>query len=269
MSAQFKDKIILITGAGTGIGKLMAERFAAMGSTVLLSARRWEVVDAVAAGIRANGGKAFAYRLDVADIDSFSAFYAQIMQAHGGIDVLINNAGVVHGGTFENVPLSQHLDTLQINTHGLIALTHTFMSTLLQRPQAHIVNIASASGFIGLPFGSTYAASKWAVVGFSDSLRLELKARGQRNVSVTTVCPSYIATGMFDGVKAPMFSPMLTPEKLVNGVIKGMTRQRAFVMAPYMVNWIDFGKGVMPRRWWDWFARVIGISTSMSTWHGK
>lgn len=269
MSAQFKDKIVLITGAGTGIGKLMAERFAAMGSTVLLSARRLDVVDAVAADIRAKGGKAHAYRLDVAEITSFPDFQAQVLRDHGGIDVLINNAGVVHGGAFESVPLSQHLETLQINSHGLIALTHAFMSTLLQRQQAHIVNIASASGFIGLPFGSTYAASKWAVVGFSDSLRLELKVRGHRNVSVTTVCPSYIATGMFDGVKAPLFSPILTPDKLVNGVIKGMTRQRAFVMAPYMVNWIDFGKGVMPRLLWDWFARVIGISTSMSTWHGK
>lgn len=269
MTGTFKDKIILITGAGTGIGKLMAERFAALGGIILLTARRVEVVDAIAAAIRSDGGRAFAYTLDVADIGTFPAFRESIVREHGTIDFLVNNAGIVHGGAFETVPLSDHLETMQVNTHGLIALTHAFLPHLLLRPRAHIINIASASGFISLPFGASYAASKWAVVGFSDSLRLELNARGHTNVSVTTVCPSYISTGMFDGVKSPLFSPMLTPDKLVNAVIKGIGRRRAFVMAPYMVNWIEFGKGVLPRTLWDWFARAIGISTSMSTWHGK
>lgn len=269
MTDTFKDKIILITGAGTGIGKLMAERFAALGGIILLTARRIDVVEAIATAIRGSGGRAFAYTLDVSDIDAFPAFRASILRDHGAIDFLVNNAGIVHGGAFEDVPLRHHLETLQVNTQGLMALTHVFLPDLLHRPRAHIVNIASASGFISLPFGASYAASKWAVVGFSDSLRLELQARRHANVSVTTVCPSYIATGMFDGVKSPLFSPMLTPDKLVNAVIRAVCRRQSFVMAPYMVNWIEFGKGILPRPLWDWFARVIGISSSMSTWQGK
>lgn len=269
MSGTFKDKLILITGAGTGIGKLMAQRLASQGAIVILTARRLNVVEAIASDIRSRQGRAHAYTLDVTDIGSIAPLRDQIRKDHGPIDMLVNNAGIVHGGAFEQVPLEQHLETVQVNLNGLMALTHAFLPDLKTRPCAHIINIASASGFISLPYGTSYAASKWAVVGFSDSLRLELKERGLNNVHITTVCPSYISTGMFDGVKTPWLSPMLTPEKLVKSVLHGIENKKSFVMAPYMVNWIEFGKGLMPRSVWEWFARLIGISTSMSTWYGK
>ena len=150
----------------------------------------------------------------------------------GPITSLINNAGVVFGGEFEQVELDQHLNTFRVNSEGLMATTHAFLDDLIQAKEAYLVNIASASAFIGLPYGSTYAASKWAVVGFSESLRLELAVRKIRHVHVTSVCPSYISTGMFDGVKTPLFSPMLTPKKVVEKhhprhAKKGRFRDRA------------------------------------------
>ena len=107
------------------------------------------------------------------------------------------------------------------------------------------------------------------MLGFSESLRLELRERGIRNVHVTTVCPSYISTGMFDGVKSPLLSPMLTPEKVVNAIIKGIREKQPLVQQPAMVKRIDFLKGSLPLPIWDEVAKIAGISTSMKHWRGK
>lgn len=265
----FSGKRALITGAGTGIGALLAKELARLGASVIVTARRKAAADEVVKGIRAADGDAHAMVLDVSKFGSFAGFRDKLHAEHGPIDILINNAGVVFGGEFEQVPLEQHLNTFDINTTGLMALTHTLLPDLLQSKRAWLVNISSASAFIGLPFGSTYAASKWAVLGFSESLRLELKERGYSNVTVTSVCPSYISTGMFDGVKSPLLSPMLTPGRVVKSILRGMEKGAAIVQEPPMVGSIDLMKGLLPRPIWDEVAKRTGISTSMRHWRGK
>ncbi|MGB2337057.1 MAG: SDR family NAD(P)-dependent oxidoreductase, partial [Alcanivorax sp.] len=210
--ARFDNHRILITGAGAGIGALMAQEFAKQGAEVIVTARRISAAREVADRINATGGKAYPYVLDVSKIASIAKFRDKLHAEVGPVTGLINNAGVVFGGEFEQVSLEQHLNTFRINTEGLMATSHAFIEDLIQAKEGYLVNIASASAFVGLPYGSTYAASKWAVVGFSESIRLELDVRKIKHVHVTTVCPSYISTGMFDGVKTPMFTPMLTPE---------------------------------------------------------
>jgi short-subunit dehydrogenase len=265
----FSGKRALITGAGSGIGALLAHALAKAGASVVVTARRKAAAQKVADEIQEAGGDAHAMVLDVSKLKGFETFRDKLHAELGPIDILINNAGVVFGGEFEGVPLEQHLNTLQINTTGLIALTHTFLDDLLQSPQSWLVNISSASAFIGLPFGTSYAASKWAVLGFSESLRLELKERGFSNVNVTTVCPSYISTGMFDGVKSPLMSPMLTPEKVVRSILRGMAKGSAIVQEPAMVRSVDLFKGLLPRPVWDEVAKRTGISGSMRHWRGK
>lgn len=267
--SYFSGKRVLITGAGSGIGALLAERLAQQGAEVIVTARRQAAADAVAARIQQQHGIAHSYTLDVADNSSILAAQTQIHGTLGGIDILVNNAGVVFGGTFEEVSLAQHLDTFQINTLGLMACCHAFLGDLKRSREANIVNIASASAFIGLPFGSSYAASKWAVVGFSESLRLELKERGIDNVSVTTVCPSYISTGMFDGARAPLLTSMLTPEKVVRATMRAMQRKESMLYLPRSVKGADLLKGALPRPIFDEVAKRTGISTSMRHWQGK
>jgi short-subunit dehydrogenase len=266
---HFTGKRALITGAGTGIGALLAKELAQRGASVIVTARRKQAAEKVVGEIRQAGGDAHAMVLDVGKINSFDKFRETLHADHGPIDILINNAGVVFGGEFEQVDLQQHLDTFNINATGLMALTHTLLPDLLQAQRAWLVNISSASAFIGLPFGSTYAASKWAVLGFSESLRLELKERGYHNVTVTSICPSYISTGMFDGVKSPLLSPMLTPEKVVKSILRGMEKGAAIVQEPPMVRSVDLFKGLLPRPVWDEVAKRTGISTSMRHWRGK
>jgi all-trans-retinol dehydrogenase (NAD+) len=269
MSKDFSGHRVLITGAGAGIGELMAEKFAARGAEVIVTARRAEAAKAVAEQIRAAGGEAHDYVLDVTDLDSIPKFHRKLRKERGQISMLINNAGVVFGGEFEQVALKDHLNTFQVNTNGLVAMTHAFLPDLIESRKGYLVNIASASSFIGLPYGSTYAASKWAVVGFSESIRLEMAVRNLDHVQVTTVCPSYISTGMFDGVKTPLFSPMLTPEKIVRSIIKGIKKGDAFVIEPPMAKSVELLKGALPRGVWDRVARITGVSTSMYSWKGK
>lgn len=266
---RFDNHRVLITGAGAGIGRLMAEKFAARGAEVIVTARRIAAAREVVEHITNAGGRAHAYTLDVSKIASIAKFRDKLHQERGPISILINNAGLVFGGEFEQVELQRHLDTFKVNSEGLMACTHAFMNDLIAAPRAHLVNIASASAFIGLPYGSTYAASKWAVVGFSESLRLECAERGLDHIKVTTVCPSYIATGMFKGVKTPLFSPMLTPEKVVDSILSGVARGDAFVIEPPMARSVELLKGVLPRRIWDEVAKRTGVSTSMYSWKGK
>ncbi len=267
--ARFDNHRILITGAGAGIGALMAEEFARQGAEVIVTARRITAAREVADRIKTAGGKAHAYVLDVSKLASIAKFRDKLHEEVGPITALINNAGVVFGGEFEQVELEQHLNTFRINTEGLMATTHAFLNDLIQAKQGYLVNIASASAFVGLPYGSTYAASKWAVVGFSESIRLELDVRKIKHVDVTTVCPSYISTGMFDGVKTPLLTPMLTPEKVVNSIIKGMIKKDSFVIEPPIAKSTELLKAALPRKVWDEVAYRIGVSTSMYSWKGK
>jgi len=267
--ASFSGKRALITGAGSGIGELLAHELARQGASVIITAHQKAKANKVANDIKAAGGDAHALVLDVSKLGSFEKFRDTVHEQLGPIDILINNAGVVFGGEFEQVDVQQHINTFQTNATGLIALTHTFLDDLIQSKKSWLVNISSASAFVGLPYGSSYAASKWAVLGFSESLRLEMKERGFKNITVTTVCPSYISTGMFDGVKSPLLSPILTPEKVVDAIVRGMTKGAAIVQEPPMVRSVDLFKGLLPRPVWDEVAKYTGISTSMRSWRGK
>ncbi len=266
--AYYEGKRVLITGAGAGIGALMAEELGRRGAEVIVTARRISAARDVVARIKEQGGRALAMRLDVSKINSIPSFRDQVHEQAGPLDILVNNAGVVFGGEFEKVGLKEHLNTLQVNTSGLVAMTHAFMDDLIHSREANLVNISSASAFVGLPYGSTYAASKWAVLGFSDSLRLELRERGIRNVRVTTVCPSYINTGMFEGVRSPLFSPMLSPQKVVRSILRATRRGEALVRQPAMVRSIDLFRA-LPGPIWDELSLRTGIATSMKSWKGK
>jgi all-trans-retinol dehydrogenase (NAD+) len=265
---NFTGKTALISGGGGGIGRLMAMAFAERGADVVVADLDAQRAESVAREVRHTGRRAFASGVDVSAPESIAALRALVTERAGEIDILVNNAGVVHGGPFERVSLEQHLQTYRVNVEGLVALTHAFFDDLLASPDAHLVNIASASGFIGLPNGATYASSKWAVIGFSESIRLELAERGMENVAVTTVCPSYIATGMFAGVRAPLFSPVLSPDFIVHKIMQGVERGAPFVKEPFVVKTLELTRGVCPRKLFELGARLLGVSSSMRGWVG-
>ena len=214
-----KKKKVLITGGARGIGKQIALEFARQGADIIIcdSDKSFFNKNEFKKNIKEIediGVSCYGFYLDVTKYEDIVQERRSILDSVGKIDILVNNAGVVFGGKFLEVPIEKHRLTYDVNTHGIINMLHVFLQDLIDQSTAHIVNISSASGFIPLPGGSTYASSKAAVTSFSESLNSELKREGNGHVGMTIVCPGYVQTGMFDGVKGPILVPILTPEKL-------------------------------------------------------
>ena len=262
-------KRVLITGSASGIGKSIAKQFAARGAHLLLADLNEPLLLETAKELGQGGRPVQAYKIDVTDIPGVAALRERINSEGGPIDILVNNAGLVFGGPFLEIPLEKHLTTYRVNTLGPVVFTHAFLPDLIARSEAHLVNVASASGFIGLPHGSTYASSKWAVIGFSESIELELKLLGHGHVHVTTVCPSYVSTGLFDGAKPPFMTSMLTPERLGDLVTNAVLKNKSKVLAPWLVKLTPPLKGLLPAGLFNVVSGMLGATSSMTQWKGR
>jgi short-subunit dehydrogenase len=264
----FAGKKVLITGGARGVGLALGRAFGAESAVVLLADLDPEGLEQAVSDLESQGVVCRGYRLDVTDPEAIEAVRARIHEDIGAIDVLVNNAGVVFGGPFLDVPLERHLKTYRVNVDGVVAMTHAFLQDVLLAREGHLVNVASASGFVGLPYGSTYASSKWAVIGFSESIRLELKKGGHDHVGVTTVCPLYVDTGMFEGAEPPMLTRFLTPEELAHKVLKAVKEDEPFVLEPWLAKLMPALSHALPKRLSDLLSDVFGGTTSMRGWKG-
>ncbi len=265
---DLKGKRVLVTGGAAGIGRALAERFAAESAQLILTDVNQPALTTTQAALRQRGAQAHAYRLDVTDGEGILQVRDAIHRDVGPIDVLVNNAGIVFGGRFLEVPMSRHEQTYRVNVLGLVAMTHAFLPDLLARPDAHLVNIASAAGLVGLPYGSTYASSKWAVIGFSESVRLEARMMPANHLHVTTVCPLYVSTGLFAGARPPRLTRMLTPDRLADRVVRAVLHNRPFVRTPWLVKVTPMLKALLPGPVSDAVAWSFGATSSMVKWKG-
>lgn len=266
--SKLRGKRVLITGGAQGIGLEMAMKFASRGAEVVIADLNEDKLGEAEAKIAAAGPRARGFRVDIANPSSVASLKAQVAAEAGPIDVLVNNAGVVFGGPFIETPLDRHFKTFEVNILGMVAMTHAFLPGLIERPEAHLVNIASASGLIALPYGSTYASSKWAAIGFSESIRAELKVLGHEHVHVTIVCPSYIGTGMFEGAEAPKTTHILEPGFVAEKVASAVEHNRFYVREPWIVKVTPLLRGILPTAISDKVSHLFGADTSMVHWTG-
>jgi all-trans-retinol dehydrogenase (NAD+) len=265
-----RDSRVLITGGARGIGFAMAEAFAREGAEIILCDVQGELLEESYQRLVAAGYRARRYRFDVTDLGAIRDLTDWVHREVGTLHVLVNNAGVVFGGPFLDQPLDKHLLTYKVNIEGVVAMTHAFLGDLIAATEGHLVNVASASGFIGLPQGSTYASSKWAVIGFSESIRQELQ-QSHAHVGVTTVCPSYVSTGMFEGARAPILTNFLTPKSVAEKTVAAVKKNKPFVLEPWLVKLTPALMGMLPTFLSDKVADLTGASKSMHAWqgHGK
>lgn len=266
--SSLKLKRVLITGAAGGLGRTLAKHFAAEGCELVLTDLQAEPLEDVRAALEETGARCRAYTLDVTDEAAIQEVRRRVHDDMGTIDILVNNAGVVFGGPFLEVPLERHRLTYRVNVEGVVAMTHAFLPDVLESPRGHVTFIASASGFLGLPNGSTYASSKWAVIGFAESIRAELKAQGHKHVGVTTVCPTYIDTGMFEGAKPPKTAKLLDPDEMAEKIVEAVKKQQIWVLEPWIVKITPFLKNCLPTRASDFISDIFGASSSMDSWQG-
>lgn len=265
---SLRFKRVLITGAARGLGFALARRFAAEGAEVVLTDLDGEHLEEARAALAEEGGRCLAFELDVTDEQAIRTVRDALHREAGTVDILVNNAGVVFGGPFLDVPLAKHRTTFRVNIEGMMTMTYAFLADLIASPRGHLVTIASASGFVGLPNGATYAASKWAAIGFAESIRAELKHLGHRHVDSTIVCPTYIATGMFEGAKPPKTAHLLDPDELAGKIVDAVAERQLWVLEPWIVKATPFLKNCLPQGVADLLSDAFGASTSMDEWRG-
>ncbi|HVO51874.1 MAG TPA: 3-oxoacyl-[acyl-carrier-protein] reductase [Thermoanaerobaculia bacterium] len=194
VSFSLSGKVALVTGASQGIGESIAKALAAAGAHVVVAARREDKASAVAQAIAAAGGSAEAVRLDVSDPASVSAAFKSLVEKHGKLDVLVNNAGITDDGLILRMPKDSWDKVIATDLTGVFLCAQEAAKTMLKKRVAgRIVNITSVVGLMGNPGQTNYAAAKAGVVGFTKALAREI---GSRGITVNAVAPGYIETSM-------------------------------------------------------------------------
>lgn len=264
-------KNVLITGAAMGLGKLFAVRAVQEGAASVVL---WDVNETVlqntAADLEKAGGKVSYDVVDVTSQDRVAAAAERVRSDIGVVHVLFNNAGIVRGNCYfwENDP-KDFLMTMEVNSIGPMLVAREFLPEMIKSgTECRLVNIASSAGLNAIPRMAAYASSKWAAVGFSDSVRLELEQAGYDQVKVTTVCPTYIDTGMFAGAKGILFTPMLKQEDVVEQTWTAMLAGEPFVVMPWTSRMNKVLTGVLPVRLRDLYLRRVGVYNSMDHFTG-
>lgn len=266
-----KGSTVLITGAAMGLGKLFATNAVNEGaSTVILWDANEAALRQTAEELQAAGGTIRYETVDVTSQDRVVDAATRVRVEIGPVHVLFNNAGIVRGnGYFWESDPKDFLSTMEVNSIGPMLVAREFLPGMIESGrECRLVNIASSAGLNAVPRMAAYAASKWAAVGFSDSVRLELEQAGHDRVKVTTVCPTYINTGMFDGAKGILFTPMLEQEDVVAETWSAMLEGRPFVVMPWTSQLNKVLTGVLPVRWRDFYLRRVGVYNSMDEFTG-
>jgi len=264
---------VAITGAASGIGLGLAREAARRGATVVLWDRDTEALDTAVASVdavrtgpaRATSGQV----VDVTDRVAVRAAAAEAGERVGPIDVLVNNAGVVSGKPLVELTEADVRRTFEVNALALFWVTQAFLPGMVERDRGRVVTIASASGLIGVAKLTDYSASKWAAVGFDESLRAELASQGSK-VATTVVCPYYIDTGMFTGVKTRFSAllPILQPDHVVQKTWDAVEKGKARLHLPPIVGALPLLRA-LPVRAFDGAAGLLGVNHTMDEFTGR
>lgn len=263
------DKTAVITGGAGGLGREVGLRLARAGAKVALWDLDKERLDETVEDLRKKGGEVRGYVLDASDRTEVFKAAERVRSDFGEVDILDNNAGVILPGELAEISEDAVHTTIDVNLKSYVWCAQAFLPGMIERGSGHIVMTASAAGMTGVPKLAAYSASKHGVVGLAESLRLELRAAGVKGVGLTIVCPSYISTGMFEGVKPPRLTPWLTPDYLADKIIAAVRKNRVYVREPFMVKLLPLLKALPSVFLLDFLGDILGLHTSMETFKGK
>ena len=268
---QINDCVAVLTGAGSGIGRALALALAQKNCHLALADLNTDALAETAAQARALGVRVSEHRLNVADREAVAALPEAVMAEHGKVDLLINNAGVALGGNFDQVSTENFDWLMSINFDAVVCMCRAFLPLLKQRPAARVINISSLFGLI-TPAGQTaYCASKFAVRGFSNALRLELK---DTSVGVTVVHPGGVATAIASSARSPEGETeaqwqaklaraqrllRMPPSKAAHIILRGIERDKARVLVGNDARIVSWLERLLPGNYW---RLLPGIATS-------
>lgn len=239
----FSGKIAVITGAGSGIGRALAEELARRGAHVVISDINAGRIETVADGIARAGGRVTASVLDVADYEAVRGMIDGTVSAHGGVDYLFNNAGIAVAGPAKDFTIEDWRRVIDTNLYGVVYGTAVAYPLMVRRGNGHIINTASIEGLTPFPATVGYAASKYGVVGLSHSLRIEGASHGVR---VSVVCPGYVRTSIFidsklvnmkkQDIKGLLDRLGVTPEECAKIILRGVERNQATIVVTFFAK---------------------------------
>jgi short-subunit dehydrogenase len=243
-----RGKTAVVTGASSGIGKALAMRLAREGASVVLVARRGELLDDIAGEIRRLGAHALALPCDVADSHQVFAAAERAVTELGPIDILVNNAGYGHHRRFLEWDVEDMERVMRVNYFGALYWTKALLPRMVEREQGWIVFVASVAGKIGVPEESAYAASKFAMVGLAEALSLEVEDCG---VHVLTVCPGTIDTPFFDEEakrRMPAIARrlMIQVEPVVDATMTALARGEHEITVPRFIGFSYLVRAIAP-----------------------
>ncbi len=269
-----QNKTALITGAGSGIGRAIALSLAKRGCHLALADINSSGLKATAEQVSSYDIKVSQHQLDIRDRNAVNALPTALTDFHGGIDILINNAGIAAGGTFLEMSEAIFDQVIDTNFNAMVRITRAFLPYLRERKEARIVNISSIFGMISPTEQTAYSASKFAVRGFSNSLRHEL---AHSNIGVTVVHPGGVATNIARNAllskpikKADMLQRLanqektlsMPPEKAGEIIVKAIGNNKARVLVGADAKMISIMERLMPVHYWKVMkvlAKLMGV----------
>ncbi|WP_181763046.1 SDR family oxidoreductase [Rhodococcus spelaei] len=249
---ELRNAVVLVTGAGRGIGRATAVAMAARGAKVACADLDRAAADDVAGGI---GSAARPYTLDVRTRASWDECVAAVVADLGPIDVLVGNAGVMPVAPFLDESDEIGEATIDVNVWGLIHGMRAVAPAMIERRRGHIVNVASLAGKIAIPGLAVYNASKFAAVGLSSTARLEFAEHG---VSVSTVLPSAVRTTLTSGLPLGKGLPTVDPEDIAAAVVRTCRTRRAQTPVPGYLAALDLGLAVAPEPLLTLIRKLVG-----------
>lgn len=266
---KIKGTNVLITGGASGIGRIMGRMVLEKGASRLII---WDINEKNIELVKnelSSLGQVSGYRMDVSDKQVIEDAYAATVKECGQVDIVIQCAGIVtSNATFDKLTTADIERTMVINAIAPMNVAHVILPDMIARNSGHICNIASAAGMLSMPKMSVYAASKWSVIGWSDSVRIELHDMKSK-VRFTTVAPYFINTGMFDGVASKIF-PILDPENTSAKIVRAIEKNKNFRGIPFSFHFIRLMEGLLPSCLFDFiFGTVFGIYHTMDHFTGR
>lgn len=269
MKVDFKHKVVVVTGATGGIGRALSWRFASAGARIVLMDVDEEQLPVVQNQIERSGTDVLSIVCDIADYEQCQTSMRQVIDHFGGIDLLINNAGVSHSSRFEDTDLSVFKQVMAVNYFGALHCTKAAMASLIER-KGMIATLSSTGGFAPMIGRVGYSASKHALHGLFESLRLELKEKG---VHVMMVCPGATSTEMHknmlaaDGstisIPAAAVKKMATPQEVADAIFHGAQHQKRTVIHSRMskVSWFfwKFFPSLFERKLYKQWRNELGL----------
>nr|CAH0113315.1 unnamed protein product [Daphnia galeata] len=266
-SKDISGQVALVTGAGGGIGRLIALGLSKLGCKVVC----WDVAkqanEETARLIKMSKGQVYAYQVDLTKREEIYRAADRVKQEVGKVTILVNNAGVVTGKALMECSDELIQRTFDVNIMAHFWTVKSFLPDMIMQDQGHIVTIASLAGLSGCHRLVDYCASKFAAVGFDESLRTELTVDGRKGVKTTVVCPFFVKTPLFAGIQSKIL-PVLEPETVANETIDAILTEQPICLVPSRLSILLGLKSMLPVKALISTYKAFGLDETMNAFEG-